>query len=114
MNRYGWFESCEITMLLSRLHGIATLRALVPPSFVAPTTKILCDHIRQLAAEPLSDDEFQRAKNQFESRLYMIKCDYCEIKALVKAKSPSEAAYRTFGNAIYPVDEMCEDCAVFF
>ena len=49
-----------------------------------------------------------------ESRLYMIKCDYCEIKALVKAESPSEAAYRTFGIAIYPVDEMCEDCAVFF
>lgn len=49
-----------------------------------------------------------------ESRLYMVKCDCCKIKAMVKAGSPSEAAYRTFGNAIYPVDEMSEDCAVFF
>lgn len=49
-----------------------------------------------------------------ESRLYFVECHHCEIKALVEARSTSEAAYKTFAHAIYPVDEMGEDTAVFF
>lgn len=96
MNRYGWFESCEITMLLSRCHGIASLRALVPTSFVAPTTEILCDHIRRLISEPIPDEEFQRAKNQFESRLYM----NLEERAVICEDIGNHML--TFGRHVYP------------
>ncbi len=49
-----------------------------------------------------------------EERLYMVECCNCNIKALVKAGSPAEAAYMTFGHAVYPVEEMGEEEAVFF
>ena len=49
-----------------------------------------------------------------EEGLFLVECDVCKTKALVKAQSPSEAAYRTFGHAVYPVEEMGEECAVFF
>lgn len=43
-----------------------------------------------------------------ESRLYMVECHHCKTKALVMARSPQQAAYMTFGHAVYPVDEMGE------
>lgn len=49
-----------------------------------------------------------------ENRLYMVECHRCKTKALVMAGSPAEAAYKTFGHAVYPVDEMGEEEAVFF
>lgn len=49
-----------------------------------------------------------------ESRLYMVECHHCKVKALVMAGSPEQAAYKTFGHAVYPVEEMGEDVAVFF
>lgn len=49
-----------------------------------------------------------------EERLYLVHCPRCKKLALVKAGSPTQAAYMTFGNAIYPIEEMGEDCAVFF
>lgn len=49
-----------------------------------------------------------------ESRLYLVECHRCKTKALVMAESPAEAAYKTFGHAVYPVDEMGGDTAVFF
>lgn len=49
-----------------------------------------------------------------ESRLYLVECRHCKIKALVEARSPSEAAYRTFGHALYKAEEMDEGLAVFF
>lgn len=49
-----------------------------------------------------------------ESRLYVVECHHCKIKALVMAGSPAQAAYRTFGHAVYPIEEMGEDLAVFF
>lgn len=49
-----------------------------------------------------------------ESRLYVVECSCCKTRALVMAGSPKEAAYKTFGHALYPVDEMGEDLAVFF
>ena len=49
-----------------------------------------------------------------EERLYLVACSCCDIRALVKAGSPSDAAYRTFGHAVYPLDDMGEDCAAFF
>lgn len=49
-----------------------------------------------------------------ESRLYLVECHRCKTRALVMAGSPKEAAYKTFGHAIYPADEMGEECAVFF
>lgn len=49
-----------------------------------------------------------------ENRLYMVECGNCKTRALVMAGSPKDAAYRTFGHAIYPIDEMCEEEAVFF
>lgn len=49
-----------------------------------------------------------------EESLYLVECECCEIKALVKAPSPSLAASRTLAHEIYPVDDMNEDIAVFF
>lgn len=49
-----------------------------------------------------------------ESRLYLVECRHCEIKALVKASNPVEAAYKTFGHAVYPIEDMGEKDAVFF
>lgn len=49
-----------------------------------------------------------------EDRLYLVECFACETKALVKARSREDAAYRTFGHEVLPVDDMGEDCAVFF
>ena len=49
-----------------------------------------------------------------ESRLFVVECPHCTIKALVMAGSPKEAAFKTFGHAVYPLEEMGEDCAVFF
>lgn len=33
--------------------------------------KILCDHVRRLIHEPVSDEEFLRAKRQLKSRIFM-------------------------------------------
>lgn len=49
-----------------------------------------------------------------ESGLYLVECEKCNVRALVMAGNAQEAAYSTFGNAVYPVDEMREECAVFF
>ncbi len=49
-----------------------------------------------------------------ESRLYVVECHRCRVKALVMAGSPKQAAYMTFGHAVYPLEEMGEDLAVFF
>ena len=49
-----------------------------------------------------------------ESRLYVVECNSCKTMALVMARSREEAAYKTFGHAVYPLDEMGEDTAVFF
>lgn len=49
-----------------------------------------------------------------EDRLYMVECSRCETKALVMAGNPSEAAYKTFGHALYPIEEMGEEEALFF
>ena len=49
-----------------------------------------------------------------ESRLYMVQCRHCKIRAVVMANSRTEAAYKTFGWAVHPVDEMDEQDAVFF
>lgn len=32
-----------------------------------------------------------------ESRLYMVQCRHCKVRAIVMANSRSEAAYKTFG-----------------
>lgn len=48
MNRYGWFESCNIQLIMYRNQGLVTLQCLVPFTYVSPTTKILCDHVRRL------------------------------------------------------------------
>lgn len=49
-----------------------------------------------------------------ESRLYVVECHHCKTRALVMAGSPKEAAYKTFGWLVEPVDEMGEEPAVFF
>ena len=49
-----------------------------------------------------------------ESRLYIVECSRCKTKALVMANSSKEAAYKTFGHAVHPVEEMDENEAVFF
>lgn len=48
MNLYGWFESCNLQLFMYRTQGLVTMQALVPLTYVAPTTKILCDHVRRL------------------------------------------------------------------
>lgn len=49
-----------------------------------------------------------------ENRLYVIECRSCNVRALVKANAPEEAAYSTLAHAVYPLEAMGEDCAVFF
>ena len=49
-----------------------------------------------------------------EERLYLVECHSCKTKVLVMAGSPKEAAYKTFGHAVYPMEEMSEETAVFF
>lgn len=49
-----------------------------------------------------------------ESRLYVVECHHCKTKALAMAGTPAEAAYKTFGHAVYPLEEMGEEEAVFF
>lgn len=49
-----------------------------------------------------------------ESRLFLVECHHCKTKALVMAGNWQEAAYRTFGHAVYPIGEMGEEEAVFF
>lgn len=49
-----------------------------------------------------------------EDRLYLVECTHCGKKALVRANNPASAAYQTFGHAVYPVEEMSEDEAVFW
>ena len=50
-----------------------------------------------------------------ESRLYLVECSRCGKKALVKAASPERAAYRTFAEPVYSIDEFpCEELGVFF
>ncbi|KAK8809248.1 hypothetical protein WA171_000832 [Blastocystis sp. BT1] len=81
MNRYGWFESCNIQLIMYRNQGLVTLQCLVPFTYVSPTTKILCDHIRRLIGEPVSDEEFMRSKNQLKSMIFMNleqRSIYCE------------------------------------
>lgn len=54
---------------------------MVPLTYVSPTTKILCDHIRRLVSEPAGDEEFTRAKNQLKSMVFMNleqRSVYCE------------------------------------
>ena len=38
-----------------------------------------------------------------ENRLYLVKCESCGMLALITASSPSDAAFQTFGDAIYSV-----------
>lgn len=49
-----------------------------------------------------------------EDRLYLVECRHCRKKALTHASNPVSAAYQTFAHAVYPVDEMGEDLAVFW
>lgn len=49
-----------------------------------------------------------------ESGLYLVKCDCCEKMAFVKDVNPLSAAYRTFGHALYNLDDIGEEEAVFF
>lgn len=41
-------------------------------------------------------------------------CEMCKKRALVKAKNPRDAAYKTFAHEIISIDEMGEENAVFF
>lgn len=49
-----------------------------------------------------------------EEGLFLVECARCETKALVKARSPKEAAYKTFANEVLSVEDMGEELAVFF
>lgn len=49
-----------------------------------------------------------------EEQLYLVECEACESKALIKARSSKEAAYKTFACEVLPVEDMGEECAVFF
>lgn len=35
-----------------------------------------------------------------EERLYLVECETCKMKALVKARNPQEAAYKTFAKEV--------------
>lgn len=49
-----------------------------------------------------------------ESRLYVVECHHCKTKAITMAGNLAEAAYKTFGHAVYPLEDMGEEEAVFF
>lgn len=40
-----------------------------------------------------------------EERLYLVECAACGTKALVKANGFRDAAYKTFGHEILPIDD---------
>lgn len=40
-----------------------------------------------------------------ENRLYVVECSRCKTRALVMAGNAKEAACKTFGHAVYPIDE---------
>ena len=61
--RWPQFKSYSLT------HSLQI--GVVPFTYVAPTTKVLCDHIRRLVDEPVEDEEFMRAKNQLKSMIFM-------------------------------------------
>lgn len=46
-----------------------------------------------------------------EEGLFLVVCEMCEKRALVKAKNPRDAAYKTFAHEIIPIDEMGEENA---
>lgn len=49
-----------------------------------------------------------------EEGLFLVSCECCEKRALVKAKNPKEAAYKTFAHEVVLIDKMGEENAVFF
>lgn len=49
-----------------------------------------------------------------EERLYLVECDACGIKALTKANSAEDAAYKTIAHEVISIDDMGEELAVFF
>ena len=96
MTRFGTTKFDNMVHQIFRAHGNGT-------DFLSRETGIKCGHCGcELNAY------------YCESRLYFVECHRCKIKALVEAGSPLEATYKTFAHAIYPVDEMGEDEAVFF
>lgn len=49
-----------------------------------------------------------------EEGLFLVSCACCKKRALVKAKNPKDAAYKTFAHKVVSIDEMGEEDAVFF
>lgn len=49
-----------------------------------------------------------------EERLYLVECHKCKVKALVEARNPRDAAYKTFGHKVMSVDEMGEEEGLFW
>ncbi len=50
-----------------------------------------------------------------ESRLYLVECDCCHTKALVRAASPEDAAYSTFAIPVQAIADMdAENTSLFF
>lgn len=39
-----------------------------------------------------------------KSRLYLVECCHCKTRALVMAGNPEQAAYMTFGHAVYHME----------
>lgn len=44
-----------------------------------------------------------------EEGFFLVDCERCEKRALVKAKNSRDAAYKTFAHEIIPIDEMGEE-----
>lgn len=49
-----------------------------------------------------------------ESRLYLVGCEHCKVKALVEADSPAQACYKTMAYPVYAAADAGEEDALYF
>lgn len=79
LNRYGWAESAEAFTAFHGESGLLGISGASIPSKSRDATRVLAEHLLKLAADPVSDEELDRAVNmlknnvltQLESRLVL-------------------------------------------
>lgn len=79
LNRYAWAESAEAFTTFHGESGLLGISGASAPSKSRDATRVLAEHLLKLAADPVSDEELDRAVNmlknnvltQLESRLVL-------------------------------------------
>lgn len=49
-----------------------------------------------------------------EERLYVVECEYCNVKCLVEARNPDQACYKTMAYPVERVEDMGEEQEAVF